>query len=78
MTLTCRDDCVICSQIISYKVNVCVNQFIFPDNCKDDYFIINLVGILQCSKLIRISFSSELTMVSYCFILISALLCFLN
>ena len=49
-------------KLFQYKVNVwvCVNKFIFPDNSKDDYFIINLIGILHCSKLIRISFSSEL------------------
>ena len=47
-------------KLFQYKVKVCVNEFIFPDNFEDDYFIINLIGILHCSKLIRISFSSEL------------------
>ena len=47
-------------KLFQYKVNVFVNKFIFPDNSEDDYFIINLIGILHGSKLIRISFSSEL------------------
>ena len=47
-------------KLFQYKVNVCVNNFIFPDNFEDDYFIMSPIGILQCSKLIRISFPSEL------------------